>query len=1078
MNKRPGNGYKLEDLIDIKHFQDIQDRLNKIYTFPSSIIDNGGNILTATGWQEICTDFHRKNKECKKACIQSDKYILDHINEADPAVTYKCPHGLVDNATPIIIDGIHYGNFFTGQFFLEAPDIDFFKKQAKKYSFPEKAYLEVVKKVPIWTKSQLENYLYLIKGLIAIISESGLKNLKEVDTRKQIQESERRYKSIIQTAMDGFWLLDRHGNFLEVNDAYCRMSGYTRLELLHKKVPDLEANNLQAEIENNAKEIIKKGTNRFVKTHRRKDGSLFEVEMSIQFLPEKDGIFVCFLQDITKRKLAEEALIASEARYRLMSQYMSDVLFTMDARTEKFTYISPSVMKLRGFSPEEVMAHPMSATCSPDVYKKLLELQSGRIKIFLDNNAEPMFFIDECEQVCKDGSLVPTEVSTTLVVNDKGDIEIIGVARDISERKIAEKALVAKTEELDRYFNRSLDLLCIADTDGYFRRLNPEWEKTLGYSIKELEGRRLLDFIHPDDFEATIKVIETLQNQKEVLNFLNRYRAKDGNYHWIEWRAFPDGKIIYATARDITWRRIAETEREAALTALGNSEKKHRTILQTAIDGFMRIDKNGNIIDVNDAYCKMSGYQHEELLNLPASILEVDMRSEEKEQILKEIVQKKIFRFTRQHKRKDGTIIYVEISTQYYSEDGEFVCFIRDITEKKEMESRLHQAQKIESIGTLAGGIAHDFNNILSPIMLNAELAIADLPQDDPLQITMKEIFAAALRARDLVRQILTFARKSPEKRIILKASQIVEEALKFLHSTIPASVNISYLNRSDNDTLLAEPSQVSQIIMNLCTNAAHAMREKGKLLEITLENEEISLNNKENILNLKPGSYLKLSVKDDGTGIPPDIIERIFEPYYTTKKTGEGTGLGLATVHGIVKNYEGEISVESRLGYGTTFIVYLPLIDVTVSGDVNKGRQEIPKGNERILFVDDEPAVVNITQRMLEKYGYKVTSTTSSIEALDIFRNNPGSFDLVITDMAMPDISGDALACKIMAIRPDMPVILCTGFSNKINEEMADKLGIKYFVMKPVIMSELAKKIRDILYRDKNARLNKLSGS
>ena len=304
--------YRLQDLIDMEHFQNLQDRLNEIYSFPSAIIDNDGNILTATAWQDICTKFHRKNKDSERLCIKSDQYIQSHIHEANPAVSYRCPHGLVDNATPIIVDGIHYGNFFTGQFFLEKPDMDFFRAQAKKYGFDEDSYLEAVKRVPVWTQEQLNNYLFFIKGLISIITESALKKLKEVESRKQIEESASRHQSILQTAMDGFWLTDIKGQLLEVNNSYCSMSGYSEDELLAMRISDFEAIENPETVNTHMQKIIAKGSDRFESKHRRKDGTVFDVEVSVQFRNEEGGQCVTFLRDITERKKVEKALRDSE----------------------------------------------------------------------------------------------------------------------------------------------------------------------------------------------------------------------------------------------------------------------------------------------------------------------------------------------------------------------------------------------------------------------------------------------------------------------------------------------------------------------------------------------------------------------------------------------------------------------------------------------------------------------------------------------------------------------------------------------------------------------------------------------
>ena len=297
--------YKLQDIIDIEHFQNLQDRLNEIYSFPSAIIDNDGNILTATAWQRICTDFHRKNEETQKHCLKSDQYILSHLDDAKPAVSYRCPHGLVDNAAPIIIEGIHYGNFFTGQFFLEEPDISFFRSQAGKFGFDEEEYIGAVREVPIWSQKQLDNYLYFIKGLIAVIAESGQKRLKQIESDRLVQESDERAKTILKTAMDGYWLVDVNGRIIEVNETYCRMSGYSEDEILCMSIPDLEAAERADETQDHIQKIQHLGEDRFESVHRRKDGTTFDVEVSVQYRSVEGGQFVTFLRDVTERKATE-----------------------------------------------------------------------------------------------------------------------------------------------------------------------------------------------------------------------------------------------------------------------------------------------------------------------------------------------------------------------------------------------------------------------------------------------------------------------------------------------------------------------------------------------------------------------------------------------------------------------------------------------------------------------------------------------------------------------------------------------------------------------------------------------------
>ena len=389
-----------------------------------------------------------------------------------------------------------------------------------------------------------------------------------------------------------------------------------------------------------------------------------------------------------------------------------------------------------------------------------------------------------------------------------------------------------------------------------------------------------------------------------------------------------------------------------------------------------------------------------------------------------------------------------------YNDAGEItgsISIMKDLTERKKLEAQLQQTQKMEGIGTLAGGIAHDFNNILAPIILHSQMALEDISPNNPLQMSINEIYKAAKRARDLVKQILTFARKGKDNRITLRASMVIKEAIKFLRSTIPTTIDIRYENKTDHDAIYANPTQINQIVMNLCTNAAHSMKENGGAIDVILDTVDIKKDRKNGIPDLKKGKYLTLTVSDSGSGIAPEILNKIFEPYFTSKKSGEGTGLGLAIIHGIVKSYNGDIAVKSELGHGSTFTVYLPLVDEPFITQ-KEIKLDLPKGTEHVLFVDDEKAAVTAMEKILTRLGYNTTTTTSSPEALDKFRNNPESYDLVITDMTMPEMTGKRLAEEMRFIRPDIPVIICTGFSDQINEEEAKKAGINEFMINPSI--------------------------
>jgi PAS domain S-box-containing protein len=394
----------------------------------------------------------------------------------------------------------------------------------------------------------------------------------------------------------------------------------------------------------------------------------------------------------------------------------------------------------------------------------------------------------------------------------------------------------------------------------------------------------------------------------------------------------------------------------------------------------------------------------------------------------------------------------------------EIVGYWLDITEYKKLEEQLCQVQKIASVGTLAGSIAHEFNNMLAAIIGFTEMATHEISQANPAYHYLQEVLKAGLRAKDLVHQILTFSRKNDRKHKPVQLSLLVKETIKFLRASLPTTIDIQQLIPYDVGMVMADPTQMHQILINLCTNAVYAMRETGGLLEIgvdTLEGIDASVASH---CKVRPGPYICLTVRDTGHGIAPEIAECIFEPFFTTKGVGEGTGMGLAIVKSIVTQHGGTITVESRPGAGTTFAIYLPRIDQIAERETQPEIPVMPYGQGRILFVDDEDAQVRLWQSMLARLGYEVLVSSSSSEALNIFQTAPYSFDLVITDQTMPQMTGEALAVELRRIRPDIPIVLCTGFSHSICAEKAQALGIDAFLMKPLRIQELGLAIRQAL--------------
>jgi PAS domain S-box-containing protein len=1045
--------YRLQDLIDMEHFQNLQDRLNEIYSFPSSIIDNEGNILTATAWQDICTQFHRKNIDSKKLCIQSDQYILSHLHEANPAVSYRCPHGLVDNAAPIIIEGIHYGNFFTGQFFLNQPDMDFFRSQAKKYGFDEAAYLSAVKRVPVWTQGQLNSYLFFIKGLIAVISESGLKKLKEIESRKQIQESEEWHRTILQAAIDGFWLADMQGRLLEVNDAYCRMSGYSALELLTMGIADLDANETADDALAHRQKVMALGQERFESCHRRKDGSIFYVEVSVQYQPSEGGRLFAFLRDITERKRAEQDLLKSAERHRVLFENAGDAIYIHDAEARMLA-VNPTACKLLCYSHDELMSMTIDQVDTPE--ESLFAPE--RIAKLMERG----YHTFETMHRRKDGSSIPIEVNARRIFWD-GRLAMMSICRDITERKRAEEALIRSERKWRNILVETPQIGISLSPQAKIIFANIHFLKLTGWKEKEVLGKDWFDMFIPENVREEVRsVFHTTMNQKDLLGYSsyeNEIVTRRGERRTVAWSNVLT-KDVQGNAVDVTSLGIDRTESLRAKKLLQESEEKYRSMMEAMEDAAYICSSDLHIEYQNAAMIKRIGRDasgehcykgiHGFDEKCPGCIHERIMRGE----VVRSEVVSPI----------DQKTYHISNSPIYHS-DGSVskLSIFRDITETKKMAERLDQAQRMEAIGALAGGIAHDFNNILYPIIGMSEMLLEDLPTGSPEYQNVEVIFKAAKRAGDLVRQILSFSRQTEHQKIPVRIQHILKEVLNLTRSTIPSNIEITQFLQSDCDLVMADPTQIHQIAMNLITNAYHAVEKAGGSISVQLK--ELVLPGKDWAgAALEPGKYAVITVSDTGHGIDPAVMGKIFEPYFTTKEVGKGTGLGLSVVHGIVKDHGGDIRVYSELGQGTAFTVFLPLMKTALETVVQENACIYETGTERILLVDDEEPIARLEQAILERLGYHITTRMSSFDALEAFRANPDAFDLVITDMAMPNMTGDWLAKELKLIKPGVPIILCTGFSTKIDEQTTKANGINGFLMKPVVKSDMAKIIRKVL--------------
>ncbi len=499
------------------------------------------------------------------------------------------------------------------------------------------------------------------------------------------------------------------------------------------------------------------------------------------------------------------------------------------------------------------------------------------------------------------------------------------------------------------------------------------------------------------------------------------------------------------------------------------SEERFRGTFEHAAVGMCLTGTDGRFMMVNPSICRMLGYGKEELLSKDFGAIthpeDVDVSRRKVQALLKGEMPS--VHFEKRYVHRNGETVWALVGT-FLLRDAEgrpryFITHIQDITHIKKLENRLRQAHKMEAIGTLAGGIAHDFNNILAVILGYAEMAKDDSPEWSPAGKSMDEIIKAGLRARDRVKHILDFCRKSEQGHSPVKISLVVTEALKLLLPSIPQRVSVEERIDHGCGNIMGSSAQLHQVVINLCTNGLQAMEEKGGVLTVELSREEYEGGGSGHEPDFAPAPCILLSIGDTGTGIDPAIMDRIFDPYFTTRQVGKGSGMGLSVVHGIVGNHGGTLRVEHREGGGTRVTVYFPVIEEAGIKEIPRTKA-LPTGHERILVVDDDRDMADMTLGTLSRLGYRVTAVTDSMEALVMFREGPADFDLVITDQTMPVLTGDRLAMELMEIRGDIPIILCTGYSTRMDAQKAGALGIKRFAMKPVDRKELAGIVREVL--------------
>ena len=770
---------------------------------------------------------------------------------------------------------------------------------------------------------------------------------QDITDRKRVEaslkKSEHRNRTILRTAIDGFWLIEVQGRILEVNDSYCRMSGYSEQELLSMRISDLEAGEDPDEVATHMQQLVKNGQDRFETKHRRKDGSLFEVEVSVQYLPGEEGRSVAFLRDITDRKQYEKKLVGSEERFRTLSEE-SPLGISLIDDSGRYKYINPAFANIFGYSLSDFKTGAdWFRLAFPEKDYRSEVIRSWK-KDLADNptgKSRPRIY----EVTCKDGS-VKTILFRPVTTTSFGQFVLY---EDITERNRAEEERRRLKQDYETLFRKMLDGFAlheiICDVNGNpidyrFLAVNPAFEKMTGLTSVDVVNRTVL----------------------EILPATEPY--------WIE-----------------TYGKVALTGTPVFFE------------------------------------------------NFSAEINK-----------------------------------YFEV-TAFSPSQGQFACIFQDVTdrkaaeyEKEKLQAQLQQAQKMEAVGTLAGGVAHDFNNLLQAINGYTQLLLMEKSEDDPEYGSLTAIQKSGNRASDLVRSLLLFSRKADSERKPMELNLEVEHARKILERTIPKMVEIELRSGDRLWSVIADPVQVEQILLNLGTNAADAMPDGGKLIIETI-NTTFDEDYVKHHAGVQPGRYVLLTVSDTGQGMDKETQEKIFEPFFTTKEFGKGTGLGLASVYGIVKSHGGYISCYSEVGQGTTFKIYLPAIvqpEIEETKEVEP--QPISRGTETILLVDDEEAIRGFAQQALMKFGYKVFTASTGEEALELYSVQPNQIDLIVMDLGMPGMGGHKCLQELLKINPEVRVVIASGYSINGQVKQSMEAGAKGYVGKPYQLADLLNTVRAVL--------------
>jgi len=1059
----------LEDVIDTQAVQALMDDFYALTEIGVGIIDSSGKILVATGWQEICTKFHREHPETCRHCVQSDTVLSSGIQEGRFKL-YRCGNNMWDMATPIIVGGKHLGNIFLGQFLFEeeSPDYDFFRSQARQYGFDEEAYLAALDNVPRWSRETVDRAMTFyakLSGILSNVSYGNIKLARSLAEQRQLlnslRESETRYRSLFDNMLDGFAycrMIFEDGKpqdfvYLAVNDSFARLTGLKNV--IGKRVTEI----IPGIRESNPELFEIYG--RVSLTGRAERFETFVESLGIWFstavYSTRKEHFVAVFDNITQRKEAEESLRQLLHFRESLIDAIPDPVFYKDVEG-KYLGCNQAFASLLGLSKKNVVGKSDYEVVS----RSAADLWRQKDQQLFDSREVQVF---ECSIAGPDGTERSLEHHTAPFFGPDGTLAgSIGVLSDITDRKRAEEALRESEQRYRATFDNAAVGMDLVDREGRFLAVNDTLAGLLGYSQQELCNLTIFDVTSPEDLAATREAYYAfIRGEINRYRLEKRYIRKDGSDIWTD--------LSVSAIRDREGNHVATVGVIVDISKRKQYEEARlrlATAVEQAAEAIVVSDTQGILTYVNPAFERTTGYSSKEAIGNNPRILKSGRHDSDFYKNMWEIISSgHVWSGHFINKKKDGTLFEEEATISPIKDDsGKIVSYVavkRDVTREVSLQKQLLQAQKMEAVGTLAGGIAHDFNNLLQVVLGYSELLLSEKPRDEAEYADLQKIYQAARSGADLVRSLLTFSRRVEAQPVPMSLNDQIKQAAKLLRRTMPRMMDIQLELAEDLGKISGDPAQIEQIVMNLALNSRDAMGETGSL---TIRTENVALDEESSklIFEAKPGDYVLLSVSDTGHGMDKETAQHIFEPFYTTKELGRGTGLGLAMVYGIVKQHGGHVVCYSEVGSGATFNIYFPAISETSKPDSETAEELPASGTETVLLVDDEETVRKLGERILTKSGYHVVTAANGEEALAAYSKEKGRFDLVILDLIMPKMGGKDCLKELLKIDPRTRVLVSSGLSDDASTKDCLKLGAKGFVSKPFRLKQLLKHVRSCL--------------